>query len=80
MINPAWSKTRKAVELEYVLDNCGYCQKVPARDQTDGRSVPTFRGVMEVGEEYSLGTIASGPLEPDEDLWQSVHHGQYQGD
>ena len=39
---------KKAVE--YVLDNCGYCQKVAARDQTDGRSVPTFREVMEVGE------------------------------
>ena len=54
---------KKAVE--YVLDNCGYCQKVAARDQTDGRSVPTFREVMEVGEEWSLDTI--GPLEPDED-------------
>ena len=54
---------KKAVE--YVLDNCGYCQKVAARDQSDGRSVPSFREVMEVGEEWSLDTI--GPLEPDED-------------
>ena len=50
---------------EAVLDNCGYCQKVAARDQSDGRSVPSFREVMEVGEEWSLDTI--GPLEPDED-------------
>ena len=51
--------------IEYVPDNCGYCQKVAARDQTDGRSVPSFREVMEMGEEWSLDTI--GPLEPDED-------------
>ena len=51
--------------IEYVPDNRGYCQKVAARDQTDGRSVPTFREVMEVGEEWSLDTI--GPLEPDAD-------------
>jgi hypothetical protein len=30
-------------DVEYVIDNCGYCQKVAARDPTDGRSVPTFR-------------------------------------
>ncbi len=51
--------------VEYVLDNCGYCRKVAARNQTDGRSVPTFREAMEVGEEWSLDTI--GPPEPDED-------------
>ncbi len=48
-----------------MLDNCGYCQKVAARDQSDGRSLPSFREVKEVGEESSLDTIR--PLEPDED-------------
>ena len=51
-------------EDEYVIANCGFCQKIANRRQDDDKSQPRFNEIMEVGEEWSLDTI--GPLPADE--------------
>jgi hypothetical protein len=51
-------------EVEYVIANCGFCQKFANRRQDDDKSQPRFNEIMEVGEEWSLDTI--GPLPADE--------------
>ena len=51
-------------EVEYVITNCGFCQKIANRRQDDDKSQPRFNEIMDVGEEWSLDTI--GPLPADE--------------
>ncbi len=64
LLRAGYNRSNLQQEVEYVIANCGICQKIANRRQDDDKSQPRFTGIMEVGEEWSLDTI--GPLPADE--------------
>ena len=65
LLRAGYNRPNLQREVEYVVGNCGFCQKVADRRQDDDKSQPRFNEIVEVGEEWSLDTI--GPLPEDED-------------
>jgi hypothetical protein len=64
LLRAGYNRSNLQQEVEYVIANCGFCQKIANRRQDDDKSQPRFNEIMEVGEEWSLNTI--GPLPADE--------------
>jgi hypothetical protein len=59
LLRAGYNRSNLQQEVEYVIANCGFCQKIANRRQDDDKSQPRFNEIMEVGEEWSLDTIAS---------------------
>ncbi len=64
LLRAGYNRSNLQQEVEYVIANCGFFQKIANRRQDDDKSQPRFTEIREVGEEWSLNTI--GPLPADE--------------